>query len=83
MKLIYFAWVRQRIGTGTETVDLPGNVSTVEQLVDWLTTRGPGYAEAFKDRRAIRYSVNQDYVEADHPVKPSDEIAFFPPMTGG
>ena len=83
MKLMYFAWVRQRIGTAGETVDAPAEVATVEQLVDWLKDRGPGYAEAFRDTRAIRYAVNQEYVEPDHPVTAGDEVAFFPPVTGG
>ena len=83
MKLLYFAWVRQRIGVGSETVELPAGVTTVAALVDWLRTRGPGYAEAFRDTRAIRCAVNQDYVEPEHPVAAGDEVAFFPPVTGG
>ena len=83
MKLLYFAWVRQRIGTGAETLDVPSDVATVDELIDWLRNRGPGYAEAFKDTRAIRFAVNQEYVEPSHPVSSSDEIAFFPPVTGG
>lgn len=83
MKLKYFAWVRQRAGTGSEVVDVPSEVTTVAELVEWLRTRGPGLAEAFQDTKAIRCAVNQTYVEWDHPVGPDDEIAFFPPVTGG
>lgn len=83
MKLMYFAWVRQRIGTASETVEAPSEAATVEGLIDWLKTRGPGYAEAFRDTRAIRFAVNQEYVEPDHPVAAGDEVAFFPPVTGG
>lgn len=83
MKLMYFAWVRQRIGTASETVDAPADAATVADLVDWLKSRGPGYAEAFRDTRAIRYAVNQEYVEPTHPVTAGDEVAFFPPVTGG
>lgn len=83
MKILYFAWVRQRIGLGQETVTPPGEVTTVGALVDWLRTRGPGYAEAFRDARAIRCAVNQEYVEPDHPLGTGDEVAFFPPVTGG
>lgn len=83
MKLLYFAWVRQRIGIGREVVEPPAEAVTVSALVDWLRTRGPGYAEAFQDTRAIRCAVNQEYVEPDHPVGPGDEVAFFPPVTGG
>ncbi len=83
MKLLYFAWVRQRIGVGQETVTPPAGVGTVAELVDWLRSRGPGYAEAFRDTRAIRCAVNQDYVDPDQPVSAGDEVAFFPPVTGG
>lgn len=83
MKLIYFAWVRQRIGVGQETVDPPGEVASVADLVEWLRGRGPGYAEAFRDTRAIRCAVNQEYAEPSHPVAAGDEVAFFPPVTGG
>lgn len=83
MKLLYFAWVRQRIGVGQETVSPPDGVATVAALVDWLRSRGPGYAEAFRDTRAIRCAVNQEYVEPGHPLLPGDEVAFFPPVTGG
>ena len=83
MKLLYFAWVRQRIGVGQETVTPPAGVGTVAELVDWLRSRWPGYAEAFRDTRAIRCAVNQDYVDPDQPVSAGDEVAFFPPVTGG
>ena len=83
MKLLYFAWVRQRIGVGQETMTPPAGVGTVAELVDWLRSRGPGYAEAFRDTRAIRCAVNQDYVDPDQPVSAGDEVAFFPPVTGG
>ncbi|MCR9177384.1 MAG: molybdopterin converting factor subunit 1 [Alphaproteobacteria bacterium] len=83
MKLKYFAWVRQRAGTGSETVDVPPEVSTVAELVGWLRSRSPGLAEAFQDTTAIRCAVNQTYVEWDHPVAQNDEVAFFPPVTGG
>ena len=83
MKLKYFAWVRQRAGVGSETVAPPPEVADVAGLVDWLRTRGPGFAEAFRDTTAIRCAVNQDFVEWDHPIKADDEVAFFPPMTGG
>ena len=83
MKLLYFAWVRQRIGVGQETVTPPAGVGTVAELVDGLRSRGRGYAEAFRDTRAIRCAVNQDYVDPDQPVSAGDEVAFFPPVTGG
>ncbi len=83
MKILYFAWMRQRIGTATEELELPDGVATVGELVDWLSARGPGHAKAFERREAIRAAVNQEYVRFDHPVATSDEVAFFPPVTGG
>jgi len=83
MKLLYFAWLRQRIGRSAEDLALPPEVHTVAELVAWLKARGPGYAHAFEDLRVVRAAVNQDYVGLDHPVKDGDEVAFFPPVTGG
>lgn len=83
MKILYFAWMRQRIGQSTESVTLPAHVATVDDLIDWLIGRGEGYAQAFAKRDVIRAAVNQDYVAFDHPVTDADEVAFFPPVTGG
>ena len=83
MKLIYFAWLRTRIGLGEERVDLPAAVRNVAELIDWLKTRGPGYAAALADASVIRVAVNQDYVKPDHALSPGDEVALFPPVTGG
>jgi sulfur-carrier protein len=83
MKLIYFAWLRSRIGLAEERVELPAGVGNVGQLLDWLKTRGPGYAAALVDASVVRVAVNQDYVGLDHALAPGDEVALFPPVTGG
>lgn len=83
MKLLYFAWLRTRIGKAEERVELPAGVTTVAALVDWLRSRGPSFAEALKDTRVLRVAVNQQYVGWSHPVAPGDEVALFPPVTGG
>jgi len=83
MKLRYFAWLRSKTGVGGEDIALPEGIADVEGLVAWLTARGPGYAEAFRERSAVRVAVNHDYVGFDHPVADGDEVAFFPPVTGG
>jgi molybdopterin synthase sulfur carrier subunit len=83
MKVLYFAWLRQRTGVGEETVSPPPSVSNVAELVEWLRTRGPGHAEALQDMSAIRVAVNQEFATVDAAVAPGDEIALFPPMTGG
>ncbi len=83
MQLLYFAWVRERIGTGEETLPLPDAVTTVDGMLDWLAARDEHYAAALAERDHIRVAVNQTYVGGDHPVSDSDEIAIFPPVTGG
>lgn len=83
MKVLYFAWLRTRTGTGEEDVTPPAEVTDVGGLVAWLAQRSPGHAEALADLRVVRVAVNQDHVGLDHPVRPGDEVAFFPPVTGG
>jgi molybdopterin synthase sulfur carrier subunit len=83
VKLLYFAWVRQKIGRGEETVDLPPGVRTAGELVVWLVSRGQGYAEAFADLKRVRVAINQEHTNLAAPVAAGDEVAFFPPVTGG
>ncbi|MDJ0684375.1 MAG: molybdopterin converting factor subunit 1 [Alphaproteobacteria bacterium] len=83
MKLLYFAWLRQKIGLGEETVSPPESASTPTALVDWLRTRGDGYALAFSDISAIKVAINQEFASFDDPISDGDEVAFFPPVTGG
>ena len=83
MNVLYFAWLRTKIGIGEETVELPGDVSTVGEFVDWLRARGPNYEEALGDRSVVRVAVNQEYVSFDHVLSAKDEVALFPPVTGG
>lgn len=83
MKVLYFAWLKQRTGLATEEVTLPASVRDVAGLLDWLKSRGPGYAAALKDLSVVRVAINQEYVRPDHPVRPDDEVALFPPVTGG
>ena len=83
MQLHYVAWVREKIGRADEVVSPPPEVATVNDLIGWLSGRGEGYAAAFADLATVRVAVNQEYVKMDHPVAAGDEIAFFPPVTGG
>lgn len=83
MKVLYFAWLRQRIGTGEEDLNPPSDVLNAGQLIDWLKTRGPGYEKAFENAKAVKIAVNQEFGSRDTPVAAGDEIAFFPPVTGG
>jgi sulfur-carrier protein len=83
VKLLYFAWLRTRIGCAEEEVELPPDVRSVAALLDWLRSRGGRYAEALRDLSVVRVAVNQDYVASEHPVREGDEVALFPPVTGG
>ena len=83
MRVLYFAWVRQKVGTAEEEVAPPPEVRDVAGLIAWLAARGPGHAAAFADPRQVRAAVNQDFAPPDHPVRAGDEVAFFPPVTGG
>jgi molybdopterin synthase sulfur carrier subunit len=81
--LLYFAWVRQKTGTSEERYDLPEGVFTVRDLAEALRSRGGGYADAFADFSRLRAAVNLQHVEFDAPLAADDEVAFFPPVTGG
>ena len=83
LKLVYFAWVRERIGTPEETLAPPADVETVLDLVRWLKSRGDGYAAAFENEEIVRAVIDQSHVKPHAPIAGAREIAFFPPMTGG
>ena len=83
MKILYFAWVRERVGLGEEDIALPPSVGTVGGLIDWLNTRGENYQAAFQDLRVIRAAVDQNHVQLDAPLNDAREVAFFPPVSGG
>ncbi|WP_207458792.1 molybdopterin converting factor subunit 1 [Azospirillum sp. SYSU D00513] len=83
MKILYFAWLRTKIGIPSETVELPSGVTDVGGLVDWLKTRSPRHAEALANSKVVKVAVNQEHVPYDHPVAATDEVALFPPVTGG
>jgi molybdopterin converting factor subunit 1 len=81
--VLYFAWVRERVGTSYETLNPPDGIRTVGALLDWLSARSAGHAEALAERDKLRFAVNQTYVDQGFPVKAGDEVALFPPVTGG
>jgi sulfur-carrier protein len=83
LKLLYFAWLRARIGCAEEEIELPRDVRNVSALLDWLKARGGRYSEALRDLSVIRVAVNQEYVGREHPLRKGDEVAIFPPVTGG
>lgn len=84
MKVLYFAWMREKVGRTEDAFEtIPDGVSTVGDLIDYLSRLEGGYAVAFADKSVVRAAVNQSYAEFSHPVSADDEIAFFPPVTGG
>jgi molybdopterin synthase sulfur carrier subunit len=83
VRLVYFAWVRERIGKTDEETDLPADLRTVADLVAWLKGRGEEYAYAFENEGVVRAAIDHTHVKPDAPIAGAREIAFFPPMTGG
>lgn len=83
MRLLYFAWVRERIGHDAETIDPPAEVVTAGDLLDWLRRRGDGHAAAFAEPERIRIAIDQQFADLASPISGAREIALFPPVTGG
>lgn len=83
MKVLYFAWVRERIGLEAEDVAVPEGVATVAELAAYLAARGEGYARAFENPRIVRAALDRRHAKPDTKLGGAREIAFFPPMTGG
>jgi len=83
VKILYFAWVRERIGKPEEEIEAPAAVATVGELMTWLAARGEEYAHAFDNPRVVRAAIDRTHVRPDAPIAGAREIAFFPPMTGG
>jgi sulfur-carrier protein len=81
--MLYFAWVRERIGRGEEEIDLPQGIATTTDLVEWLKARGPEYAHALAEPAAVRVAVDRVHAPRDASIAGAREIAIFPPMTGG
>jgi sulfur-carrier protein len=83
MNILYFALIRESIGKSSENIQLPDDVSNVKELIEHLEVKGENYKNAFSQPDLIRIAINQEYVGLDHEVDDRDEVALFPPMTGG
>lgn len=83
LSILYFAWLRERVGVSEETLSPPESVATVADLVVYLSDLDQRHAAAFKDRETVRCAVNQEFADAATILRPGDEVAFFPPVTGG
>lgn len=83
VKILYFAWIKEKVGIGEEHFELPGSVATISDLMVWLKERSPGHSEAFTNVDQIRAAIDQTHVQQDAPLGSASEVAFFPPVTGG
>jgi sulfur-carrier protein len=83
VKLLYFAWVRERVGKPEEMIELPAHAATISDLLEWLRSRGPEYAAAFERSDVIRAAIDRTHVKPSASLAGAREIAFFPPVTGG
>jgi molybdopterin converting factor subunit 1 len=83
MRVLYFAQLRRVLDTAVEDVNPPAGIDTVDKLKVWLAAQSPRHATAFASGVRLCAAVNQDYAGMDHRVGPEDEVAFFPPVTGG
>jgi molybdopterin converting factor subunit 1 len=83
LKVLYFAWLRARIGVSEETVTPPPGCRTVADLIEHLKSLSAAHAAAFADLRAVKVAVNQEFAKLDAALSPGDEVALFPPVTGG
>lgn len=83
LRIVYFAWVRERIGKGSEEITLPERVVTIGDLIAHLATLGEEYSAAFEVPQVIRAAIDEEHADHDEPIGTAREIALFPPMTGG
>ena len=83
LTILYFAWVREKVGTGEEMVDPPQEATTARALAAWLAGRSDGHRAALADLTRIRIAIDQDFADLDAPIAGAREVAFFPPVTGG
>lgn len=83
LKVLYFAWIKEKVGIGEEALSPPAAVKTVDELIDWICSLSPDHAKAFTDRDQIRVAVDQVHSAFDTAISGASEVAFFPPVTGG
>lgn len=83
MKIVYFAWLRERLNKTEEDIEIPASVQTIGELMQWLKSRGEEYAYAFDNPKVIRAAIDKTHVQPGAKIAGASEIAFFPPMTGG
>ncbi len=83
MKIVYFAWVREKIGTNSEIIKLPEDINNIDKLLNFLSLKSPAHKEALSNKKVLKFSINFQFAEITQKIKNDDEIAIFPPVTGG
>jgi molybdopterin synthase sulfur carrier subunit len=83
MKIIYFSWLKETLGISEENINLPKNIKNIKDLIKWLSTKSVKHRKVFLKSKNILCSSNHQIVDKNSKIKNNDEIAFFPPFTGG
>ena len=83
MRILYFAWMREHTGCSAEEIQLPEKVGTIAELAEYLRSCSAGHEAALRNMKTVRVAINRRYAKLDNAVSAEDEIAFFPPVTGG
>ncbi len=83
MKILYFSWIKDQIGNAEESLDIKDNIQTIEELVNFLKNINDNYKSVFTDVSSIKVSINMEIASFKDKINKEDEVAFFPPMTGG
>lgn len=81
--MIYFSWIRENIGKNEENIEVPENIKTIKELIEWLKTKGEEYKQTFENAENIKVAIDQEHVKHETTIKNAKEIALFPPMSGG
>lgn len=83
LNVVYFSWVKERIGREQDCIDCPENVETVGQILEYLQSKDAVYQDVFADLKKLRFALDQDFVGLEAPLGTAKELAIFPPVTGG
>lgn len=81
--IVYFAWVKERLGKAEEGIDFPDAVGSISELIEFLVSHDSIYEHAFSDLSKLRFALDQEFVPINEPIGDAKELAIFPPVTGG